>query len=138
MAGFSCLLLSGCRGETGPRLFPVAGRVTLAGEPLATGAVTLRPESTRDGWEQPTGSIDEDGRYRVFTRERPGAPAGRYLVVVFSTAPTRDKDGAAHPGLPASQIPVRYSDPAQTPLRITVGDSTGPAFDLELNRDGTR
>lgn len=116
----------------------MTGYVLLAGAPLSGGSVTLRPESTQGGWEQPTGSIEADGRYQVYTQGRSGAPAGRYVVVVFSTTSKAGASGAAHPGLPSSQIPTRYNDPTQTPLRITVGESTGPAYDLELNRDETR
>lgn len=90
------LILSGCGAENRPRLYPVAGYVLLAGVPLAGGSVTLRPDSTHGGWEQPTGSIEADGRYQVYTQGRSGAPAGRYVVVVFSTT---SKPGDQHYGL---------------------------------------
>jgi len=125
------LALSGC-SDSGPRLVAVAGRVTLDGQPLATGSVTLRPDAAEGNWEQPTGSIEADGKYTIYTQRRPGAPPGKYRVVVFATAPTKDAKGAAHPGLPTSIVPEIFSDPARTPLEIEVDPVKKAAFDLEL------
>lgn len=123
-------LLSGC-GDTGPKLVPVSGRITLDGKPLPRGAVSLR---TDEHWEQPAGSIDADGRYVIYTQGRAGAPPGRYRVVVFATEAAHDAEGKAHPGLPVSIVPALYNDPSQTLLKIEVTLSSRAPFDLELSR----
>ncbi len=79
------VFLSGCGADTGLKLVPVSGTVRLDGQPLPRGSITLRPESTKDGWEQPTGSIEADGTYVIYTQGRAGAPPGRYRVVIFAT-----------------------------------------------------
>ncbi len=125
------MMLAGC-ADDGPKLVPVAGRVTLDGQPLSNGSVTLRPEAGDSNWEQPTGSIDADGKYVVYTQRKPGAPPGKYRVVIFATAATKDASGAAHPGLPKSIVPAIFSDPKQTPLEIVVDPARKPPFDWEL------
>ncbi|HET6425818.1 MAG TPA: hypothetical protein VFG20_19160 [Planctomycetaceae bacterium] len=126
------LFLSGC-SDSGPQLAPVVGHVTLDGKPLPRGSISLRPESTKDGWEQPTGSIDADGKYAVYTQGRPGAPPGRYRVIIFATEATHDANGAAHPGLPTSIVPAIYNDPERTPLKIEATLQSRAPFDLELS-----
>jgi hypothetical protein len=125
---------SGC-DEKGPLLHEVAGVVRLDGVPLTNGSVSLRPDGNASNFEQPTGSISRDGAFRVYTHSRPGAPPGRYRVVVFSSE-TSPESKAAHPGLPKSAVPAQYCDPAKTPLTAEVIDSPEPGrYDLELVRD---
>ena len=116
-------------------LIEVRGRVSFGGKPLATGVVSLRPDAERGNksLHQPTGVIDPTGDYRIFTNQRPGAPPGWYRVVVFATEPTVDT-GKAHPGMPKSLIPVRYNNPATSPLQLEVRADGAPGendFSLE-------
>lgn len=127
-------LLSGCN-DTGPKLMPVSGRITLDGKPLPRGSVSLR---TDEHWEQPAGSIDADGKYVMYTQGKAGVPPGSYRVVVFATEAAHDADGKAHPGLPVSIIPATYNDPATTPLTIEVTLTSRAPFDLELFRDDAK
>src|SRR5687768_13210897 len=62
------LMLAGC-GESGEPLLPVAGQVTENGVPLITGSVTLHPDASKgnESLHNPTGPIDQEGRYQVFT-----------------------------------------------------------------------
>src|SRR4051812_3459661 len=66
------------------RAYPVRGKITLDGQPLPRGSVTLRPETPQAG-HQPTGMIEPAGEYVVYTNRRAGAPPGSYKVVVFAT-----------------------------------------------------
>lgn len=131
----------GCSKPSGPELCPIEGQVWLDGQPLVSGSVSFRAESRGSGgggnssdeagWHQPTGSISPEGKYRVYTQGRWGAPPGRYRVVVFSTESTAGT--AAHPGLPRSVIPARYNDPRQSPLAVEVEPSPEPGrYDLRL------
>jgi hypothetical protein len=137
LAFVTCIAIlgTGCR-PAGEPLLPVSGRITLDGRPLPRGSVTLRSEPTGATWHQPTGTIDKPGEYVVYTNGRPGAPAGSYRVTVFATETTTAADGTAHPGLPKSLIPLRYNQPEQSPLRLTVATKPPPnGYDLELKSD---
>jgi len=124
---------SGCSEPAPTNLVPVEGRVTFDGKPLASGSVSLRPES-RETWDQPTGAISgADGHYAVYTNGQRGALPGKYRVVIFASESIKTSTGAAHPGMPKSLIPKRYNDPQSTPLRIVVSRSPeASAYDLEI------
>jgi hypothetical protein len=128
-------VLAGCRSGSAD-LIPVSGTVTQNGQPLTTGTVSFRPDAARgnQSQHQPTGRIEADGRYTLYTTERSGAPPGWYRVLVFASSST-DAKGQAHPGMPKSIVHVRYNDPAQTPLSIEAkaGQPAG-AYDLKLEK----
>lgn len=128
-------VMAGCSAGNSD-LIPVSGKVLQNGQPLATGTVSFRPDATKGNTSQhhPTGVIDADGRYVLYTAEQSGAPPGWYKVVVFASSQLDDK-GEAHPGLPVSIIDVRYNDPATSPLAIEVKpDSSSEAYDLRLEK----
>ena len=74
-------LLVGC-GDSGPKLAPVSGIVTLNGKPLEGAVVTFEPDaSVKDGI--PANDVTgPDGNYRAFTKGRVGVMPGKYHVVV--------------------------------------------------------
>ena len=128
---FAALL--GCSGGS-EKFIPVSGVVTEAKRPLARGAVSLHPdrEKGNKSLHHPTGTIDAQGRYIMFTAGREGAPAGWYKVVVFSSEPVEIK-GKAHPGMPKSLINVRYNQSQTTPLTIEVKPDASPgSYDFDL------
>ena len=132
---FSCALLPGCAKPAPGGLIAVSGRVTLDGQPLPTGSVSLRAESGPKSWDQPTGTIASDGRYVIYTNGHAGAAPGTYRVALFASEAVKTSTGAAHPGLPKSLIPARYNDPGRSPLRLDVKSQSPPgAYDLELTR----
>lgn len=126
----------GCGRQAGGDLLPVVGRVTLDKAPLPTGAVSFRPDAAKgnQSLHHPTGSIDREGRYELFTAGQAGAPPGWYKVVVHATEPTGDT-GQASPGLPKSIIDLSYNDPITTPLAVeVVADATAGHYDLHLDK----
>jgi hypothetical protein len=128
---FPALALLASQGcERHSPLIPVSGKVTLEGRPLVHGAVSYRPPGDLT-LPQPTGPLDSEGRYRLFTDGRLGAPAGEYRVVVFAyDQPTA---GAGHRGLPRSLISDRYHQADTTPLvRQVQPNAPNGAYDLEL------
>jgi len=77
----------GC-GRTNPgyTMLPVAGVVTLEGEPLAGAEVMFDSADAPRGF----GLTDEEGRFSVTTRQYgPGLPAGTYRVFVSGSGTTR-------------------------------------------------
>ena len=133
---FAITLLLGCGRQPQEMLHPVRGRITLDGEPIARGAVTLHPAVPGATWHQPTGMIEPAGQYVVYTNGRAGAPPGLYRVVVFATEATKTPEGTARPGLPKSLIPARYNQVDQTPLQLkVVAQPTSKDYDLELSHE---
>jgi hypothetical protein len=130
-----CALACGCRPADEP-LVPVAGRITLGGKPVSEGSISFRPDTAKENksLHHPTGSIDAQGRYRLYIREREGAPAGWYKVIVFVNEPIADERGRVHPGMPKSLIDSRYNRPNDTPLAVEVKLGAAPGsydFDVE-------
>ncbi|HEX5102548.1 MAG TPA: hypothetical protein VFV87_01975 [Pirellulaceae bacterium] len=126
------VFLAGCGGER-LDLVPVSGQITFDGKPLKTGAVSFHPVETTG--HVPTGIINSDGRYTLSTSYQPGAPPGRYKVVVHATEPVEVNPGKASPGLPKSIIPTRYNDASTTPLdrEVAAGNATD-VYDLRLEK----
>jgi hypothetical protein len=130
-----CAALSGCGPESGEQLVPVAGRVTLNGQPLTTGTVSFRPDSARDNasLHHPTGAIDEQGNYSLSVVRKKGAPLGWYKVLVFADANVQ-QGAAAHPLMPRWLVPAKYLSEKTTPLSIEVVASPREnAYDLPLS-----
>jgi hypothetical protein len=121
---------SGCGG--GPPLLPVSGKVTLDGQPLTGGGVTLVPQNADKDSKvpPPVGQIDANGQYVIYTGGRAGAPEGKYKVTV--TPPTRVEVSKGVPKLP---FPKEYSDGRRTPLVIEVVPSAAAgAYDLKMKK----
>jgi hypothetical protein len=126
------LALAGCSGER-LDLLPVSGQVTYDGQPLTTGTVSYHIVGGTG--HVPTGSIDKDGRYSLSTNYQPGAPPGKYKVIVHATEPVEAIPGKASPGMPKSIIPERYNQPTGTPFEIEVKpDPAAGAYNLRLEK----
>lgn len=121
----------GC-GRSGPALVPVEGQVTYQGQPLKTGSLVFQPDAAKGNTSTltPSGTLGPDGRYKLYTQERPGAPPGWYKVgVVAQEAPPND------PYAMRSLIPQRYGDPQTSGISIEVSASApAGAYDIRLTQ----
>lgn len=120
----------GCRQE-GPVLYPVSGQVTLNGQPLPQVGVSFRPDESEgeSNGHIPTGVADAEGRYRLETVGRQGAPPGRYKVVVLPYSP-----GPVSP-VPPPPFAATYLDPKTTDLTVEVKKDAPPGtYDLPLRK----
>jgi len=142
-------LSAGC-ADHGTPLYPVHGRVTLDGKPLAGKTVKFIPDAGTPG-QGAGATTNAEGRYTLLaarpgaTKDRPGAPAGSYRVVVVEPMfpvdlpVQRSDDPKPIPavGPPASwvrkkqDIPALYTSPDTTPLRVEV-EKGGSAINLIL------
>ncbi len=77
VAGF----LVGC-GESGPKLVPVTGTVTLNGKPLEGAVVSFQPDASMPGAMPAEDVTGPDGNYKALTKGRSGVVPGKYKVVV--------------------------------------------------------
>jgi hypothetical protein len=128
----SVSFLAGCGGDK-LDLLPVSGRVFYDGQPLTTGTVSFHPAETTG--HIPTGTINQEGRYTLSTAYQPGAPPGKYKVVIHATEPVEQAPGKASPGLPKSLIPAVYNHNTSTPFELEVKpDAPADAYDLRLEK----
>jgi hypothetical protein len=126
---------AGCARDPGEKLLPVAGKVTVHGQPLAGGSVSFRPDGSRGNatLHHPTGVIDARGNFELYTTRRRGAPPGWYKVLVF--ADENRLAGGTHPLMPRWAVHAKYTSEQTTDLQIEVVDKPAPgAYDLELTR----
>jgi hypothetical protein len=134
------LVLLGCSNSSRPwmdKLVPVQGKITRAdGKPLAGGRVTFmlideesstpKKAATSAPAPIPIGSIGEDGSYTLFTEGKPGAPPGKYRVML---TPPPDKKVALEV---RATVPQQYFG-KKSPLEVEITENK-PAggYDLKL------
>ena len=122
----TALLLTSC-GDGRVGVYPVSGRVMVAGQPAEQALVIFHPVDASGELEQikPEGRTDIDGYFRLRTYGMAdGAPAAEYRVAI--TWPAADPDMALHPDDPEhvaagpDRLAGRYADPATSNLQVTV------------------
>lgn len=103
----------GC-GESGPTLVPLAGAITLDGQPLPFKSLMLIPTDGTPG-HGAGGYSDGQGNYQLraivpgAVKDFPGCPPGKYQVVVSEPqVPISDADFAE----PAAQVVAESDEPA--------------------------
>jgi hypothetical protein len=130
-------LVGGCSKEV---LVPVEGRVTLDDQPVEGASITFMPQSA--GMQPATAGSDADGRFRLETREKPGAMPGLYKVVVSKHETPQKPPGAspnemplvtngARPN-PKSLLPAQYGALTNTPLQVEVPKEGTSSVHLEM------
>jgi|SRR5688572_2092608 len=142
------LLLTGC--DSGLKLVPVTGTVTIDGKPLAYKSLMFLPEPGTPG-HGGGANTQSDGTYALIAsvpggvKDQAGAPPGRYRVIVFDpTIPitqeleVQQAEGEALPaigpdfGPRKTEIPAIYTRSETTPLVLEVSD-TGGELDVPLS-----
>jgi len=127
----SALCALGC-GSKGV-MAPVRGKVTVDGQPVTSGQVSLIPLSDAKGTgaSGPSSGNIENGSYTIKTGTKDGAPLGKYKVTVTrSMMPSSD-------GKPATTTyDKKYSNAKETPIEIEVVASPKPdQYDLKLTKE---
>ena len=133
-------LAAGCGDTSGVgKTFPVSGKLTLDDKPLtaASTIVLFKPDGAKGNTTpfEPTGTVDGEGNYRLFTKGQRGAPPGWYKVVVTATEyrPEEVKGPRRHHPTPKSLVPGKYGQAATTPVVVEVVENPGPgAYDVKL------
>jgi len=139
------LLLAGCGDSTGlAKRYPVSGKVTYNGAPLAKGNINFIPTGTTESDRAATAPI-EDGQYTLTTAtENDGAFPGTYAVTITSTevdlaevkANMKGGSGRQDDVLRATRnakslIPTKYGLPDQSGLKAEVKSGSNRC-DFEL------
>lgn len=114
--------LAGCDGSHQTTLYPVAGTLTVSGQPAANAMVAFHPlDQAGSQTALPVASTGPDGTYRLMTYAAgDGAPAGEYAVTVVWPDDSQPWDECAEE-VTHDRFKGRYADPARSPWRVTVG-----------------
>jgi hypothetical protein len=146
LLGGLCLLGAACwrlgcddSSSQGGTLVPVEGRVLVNGQPLALregdlGKVWFYPDASQATTcpVPPSGDIGQEGYYTLSTGGKPGAPPGRYQVMLIATRPS-DPRRPFHRR--QSLIHGSYCAVETSGLLIVVAaDSPPDAYDLKLRK----
>jgi hypothetical protein len=149
------LTLLGCGAADDGRkdVYPVSGKITLNGAPLAGASVAYAPQE--QGNPTAIGKTDNEGVYNLTTYEAlDGAAPGKYAVVVtkmVSTTPEEVEgadaaheaesagveDGGGHDAETADAasgnlVPANYGSASSTPLSATVEEKDDNVFDFDI------
>ena len=128
----------GC-GPGGPSVYPVAGTVTIEGQPAQAVQVVLTPVAGNQ--QVAAGVTDASGRYQLTwgSTARSGAEAGRYKVMLNQLSTETEEElmarysggGRKAPETPKASIPKEYSSADTSPkeVEVTAGTNT---IDIEL------
>ncbi len=130
--------LAGCSGADGDAkapVFPVKGTVQFEGQPASGAFVVFHPRSaSRSGGETPlsSGQVQSDGTFELTTNSQAdGAPAGDYAVTVqWTKLIQQGGDAVAGPNV----IPLIYSSPETTPLKVSVKDAPNQLEPFNITR----
>jgi hypothetical protein len=138
--GLLLLAMAGCDDSGVGKTYPVSGKVLFDGNLLTTAhtVVLFKPDTSRGNTSpfEPTGIADSEGRYKLVTNGKKGAPPGWYKVIVTAAEGSiadSDHPKTRHPG-PRSILPAKYGQAKTTPISIEVVENPAPdAYDLKLS-----
>lgn len=129
VATLGCAVLAlGCGGGNQLNVAPVHGTVTLDGQPLTSGIVTVWPSAGRAA----NGQLRTDGTFELTTYvQGDGAQLGTHPVTVTRAAPRHEQELSADE---LNAVPAKYSSPETSGLSITVSADQENSPVLELLR----
>lgn len=125
--------LTGCGGEapySGDQRFPLSGKIVYRAEPVASGTLSLVPESEGG---HPSGGTITNGEFQI--PEEKGPNKGKYRLQVYWHKPTgkktKDTDTGEEIDVVEQVIPPKYNDASQLSFEVT-GDPEKDKVDLNL------
>jgi hypothetical protein len=113
----------GC-GKPGLKLVPVSGVVVNGNKPVSRAAISFAADISQGGETLDAyGSLDGDGHFTLQTVSRgPGAPPGRYKVVITTDGPS------------SRLIPASITALSTTPLVVEVPEEGAQDLKLDLSK----
>jgi hypothetical protein len=132
------LAVWGCGGGSGSdQLVPVSGKVTMGGKALSRGSISFRADKLRGNTSsaEPYGQITEDGTYTLYTNKRPGAPVGKYAVLIEAS---EDVDPNKPSAAPKAIVDPKYSDPDRPIFQVDVVEKPQPGqYNFDVPKPGS-
>jgi len=113
-----------------PKTYPVVGKLTIDGKPLANAKVIFLPdaEKANTSTKEPRGTTDATGTFTITTDDQPGCTPGTYKATVFAMI---DRSGEFKS--PIWLAPLRYTDAKTSGLSVSVVETPTPGqYDLNL------
>jgi hypothetical protein len=148
LATLATVAALGCGGSDDAQVYPVKGRVTFNGKPMAGGgSIAFAPINSQTG-KAAGGEIRPDGTYELTTySDSDGSMPGDFRVTIMQVTvqepPTTSDDGGKPQPAPvatvaeADRIPAIYSDPYNSPLTAKVEAKELNELNFELERQPT-
>ncbi|MES2792279.1 MAG: carboxypeptidase-like regulatory domain-containing protein [Planctomycetota bacterium] len=132
------LVVSGCGGNSRPKLLPVTGVVNFEKQPLKNASVVFSPE----GGLVAIGRTDDAGRFKLNTSGTTGVGPGSYKVAITAIAEQPQMSGEEaermtpqqRQALSKSLIPVRYANPMTSNLTAAVASGNANSFTFDLTK----
>jgi hypothetical protein len=131
-----CLLastLAGCSGEARVPVHPVAGKVSFNGQVPEGAQVVLHPRGhTLPPDVVAQGIVRNDGSFKVGVYQADdGAPPGDYVATVQWFKVVASEGGG---GRGPNVIPKTYSDPATSPIQVSVKEGANSLPPIEIKQ----
>ncbi|WP_428305885.1 carboxypeptidase-like regulatory domain-containing protein [Lacipirellula sp.] len=127
----------GCgSGSSEPVTYPVTGKVTIGGAPVAGADVTFVPQSADLGIGGATAQTGPDGSFNVKVMydlgksSKEGLPAGDYRVFVIKLEQPSGPPSLSKP--PKNTLPQKYASPDTSNLSATVKADGENLVELKL------
>jgi hypothetical protein len=125
-------LVGGCGSkESRKPVYPVRGKVLVAGKPAVKAQVTFHPLNDPNNPLRPNADVEADGTFTLSTfTAGDGAPAGEYAVTVLWLESTVATGGDAETG--PDKLGGRYSKPETSGLRVQVREGSNDLATFQL------
>ena len=126
----AAILAAGC-ADSGPKLYPVRGKVVVDGKPASDAIVFLHRQGRADPGEPvPYGKADADGAFEVTTTKAgDGALPGEYVLTVVWPDMSKAPDGnGERPDL----LYGAFAAAAKSSIKATVGEKDNQLPDITL------
>lgn len=128
------VVLVGC--DSGPKVVPVGGKITLDGKPLANASVNFQPMATGMSTKAGPGAYattDAAGSYtlRSVSTDEPGAVVGMHRVEIDLKVESDDRDPKLRP--PPKVLPARYNRQSELQFEVPSTGTSEANFDLKSN-----
>ena len=128
----------GCgSGSSGPVTYPVAGKVTLGGAPVAGATVFFAPVSSEAGATSAAAQTEPDGSFNVKIElemgksSKEGLPAGDYRISVIKLENQAGEPSLSKP--PKNTLPEKYASPETSNLSASIKADGENVVELTLH-----
>jgi hypothetical protein len=127
------LSLASCSDDGHVDVYPVSGSVKFGSEIPVGAQVVLHPQgSALPESVVAMGTVGPDGRFEIGTYDvADGAPAGEYKATIEWFKVVKAEGGA---GRGPNVLPRRYTDPAKSPVSISVAAGSNQLPDIVIRR----
>jgi len=114
------------------QVFPVHGKLLIDDQPAVGAMIVLHPVGGSYDATRPRANVGPDGAFELTTYDsKDGAPVGEYAVTVEWRWAV-DNGNGLEPG--PNQLPVAYSNPTTSNLRVTVAEGPNALQPITIRR----